>query len=205
MDDNASTLLPAQKCIFMEREEFDVIKTDVLNFLAGNEENEDTFNAIAISLFSHAYEHNKPYRSYCKKKGVVVAHVNTWRDIPAVSTDAFKTAELRTVPSQQCNRSFKTSGTTSEVQGVHYHEDLEVYDVSAIKSFRSFVGSERRPTAILFPHESNMMHSSLAHYLSLIRKEYGTWDSDHFITEEGYEHERFLSWLHAHRDQRRTF
>ncbi|MDK8234506.1 hypothetical protein [Aerococcus christensenii] len=162
-------------------------------------EKKEKFDEVALELFDYLYHHNLAYQKFCQRRGIGVRQVRTWKDIPAVSTDAFKTNFLSATPKEDCSRIFMTSGTTTGISGKHYHKDVEIYDLSAKTGFRQFVTSEKLPMAILFPDEQEMPNSSLAHYLEILRKD-GQEDSKHFITEKGLEIEAFKEWLGRHKD-----
>ena len=81
-----------------------------------------------------------------------------------------------------------TSGTTrSEVKGRHCHPTLAVYDLSMIRNFsnRFMQGGGRMRMGILFPTESVLANSSLAHYLALARDEFGSTESRYFVSPRG--------------------
>ncbi|WP_368655054.1 long-chain fatty acid--CoA ligase [Ornithinibacillus sp. 4-3] len=174
------------------------MKQAIQTFIEKPAASEQNFNELAIDLFKHLYRKNNAYQQYCRRKGIGILQVQTWKDIPSVSTEAFKNTFLSTVPEKECARVFMTSGTTSGKQGKHYHADLEIYDLSALRSFREFVSDEIRPMAILFPNVQEMPNSSLAHYLELHRKHFGTEDSRHFVTKNGLQLEAFMRWIKEH-------
>jgi hypothetical protein len=81
-----------------------------------------------------------------------------------------------------------TSGTTrGDVKGRHYHPTLAVYDASMTRNFarRFMQGTERLRMGILFPTDQEMPNSSLAHYLALAVRHFGTADSRYFVGLQG--------------------
>ncbi|QIL80513.1 long-chain fatty acid--CoA ligase [Diaphorobacter sp. HDW4A] len=161
---------------------------DLLAFIAVPGCTDDQFDQLALRLFSHQYESNAPFRSFCQRRGATLRNVKSWRDIPAVPIDAFKAMELRSEPASPAERVFMTSGTTGRAaRGRHFHPGLDVYDLSMRRHFaeRFMRGVERMPMGILFPDEQSMPNSSLAHYLALARSEFGTADSRYYLTSEG--------------------
>jgi hypothetical protein len=81
-----------------------------------------------------------------------------------------------------------TSGTTrGDVKGRHYHPSLAVYDLSMRRNFaqRFMQGTGRTRMGILFPDETAMPNSSLAHYLALAVREFGSADSRYFVSPAG--------------------
>ncbi|CEI80889.1 Acyl-protein synthetase, LuxE [Oceanobacillus oncorhynchi] len=177
-----------------------MLKEDIQMFIERPEESKYTFNELAVQLFGYLYRENEAYQQFCRRIGIGSRQVRTWKDIPAVSTDAFKNTFLSTVPGEDCERIFMTSGTTSGKQGKHYHENLDIYDFSARNSFQQFVSREKRPIAILFPDEEEMPNSSLAHYLTMLREYQGTKDSRHFFTRGGLKVQSFIQWTKEYKD-----
>jgi len=161
---------------------------DVLAFIAQDGCSEDEFDRLALRLFDYQYSNNQPYRRFCQRRGATLRNVKRWSDIPAVPIDAFKELDLRCEPPAATDRVFMTSGTTrSEVKGRHHHPTLAVYDQSMTRNFsRRFMrGSGRMRLAILFPTETVLPNSSLAHYLALALNEFGTGESGYFVSPQG--------------------
>lgn len=164
------------------------IVADVLAFIARDGCTDDAFDTLALRLFAHQYGNNPAYRRFCQRRGATLRSVKRWSDIPAVPIDAFKELALRCEPPAPSDRVFMTSGTTrSEVKGRHHHPTLAVYDESMIRNFsRRFMrGSGRMRMGILFPTETAMPNSSLAHYLALALHEFGTEESRYFVSPQG--------------------
>ena len=149
---------------------------------------DDAFDRLALRLFAHQISNNAAYRRFCQRRGATLRSVHCWSDIPAVPIDAFKELELRCAPPALTDRVFMTSGTTrSEVKGRHFHPTLEVYDRSMICNFsqRFMQGSERIEMGILFPDETVLANSSLAHYLALAVRQFGAAESRYFLSPQG--------------------
>ena len=175
----------------------------VLAFIAQDGCTDPTFDALAVRLFGYQYENNTAYRRFCQRRGATPRNAKRWNDIPAVPIDAFKELSLRSQPSAPTDRVFMTSGTTrSEVRGRHHHPTLAVYDSSMTRNFgRRFMrGRDKLPMATLFPDETVMPNSSLAHYLALAASEFGTPDSRCFVGPTGLDSEALCAALaHAER------
>jgi hypothetical protein len=165
-----------------------MISADLLKFFALSEVTDDDFNAMALRLFAHQVEHNRPFQRFCQLRGKTPRSVTHWHDIPAVPINAFKDLTLSCIPPEACKRVFMTSGTTrGDVKGRHYHPSLEVYDSSMRLNFAQHVmqGDDKIRMGILFPNEVALPNSSLAHYLQLALTHFGTYDSDYFMGEKG--------------------
>ncbi len=164
------------------------IVPDLLAFIAQADAGEDAFNALALRLFAHQFQHNTAFQKFCQQRGRTPRTVKHWRDIPAVPINGFKDLTLSCVPPESCERVFMTSGTTrGEVKGRHYHPHLQVYDLSMTLNFRQRFtgGSERVRMGLLFPSEQLMPNSSLAHYLALALHNFGTPESRYYLDTEG--------------------
>jgi len=161
---------------------------DLLAYITDVSASEERFNALALRLFAHQFQHNVPFQRYCQQRGKTLRSVRHWHDIPAVPINAFKDLTLSCAAPESCERVFMTSGTTrGDVKGRHYHPSMVLYDPSMQGHFQaSFMqGRERLRMGILFPTEQAMPHSSLAHYLALALKHFGTPDSGYFLDSEG--------------------
>jgi hypothetical protein len=171
---------------------------DLLAFLAADNPSDEDFDRQALALFAHQFQHNLPFQRFCQQRGKTLRTVKSWRDIPAVPISAFKALTLSCIPADQAERSFMTSGTTqAEVKGKHHHPTLAVYDASMIRNFRErfMAGRGRLRMGILFPDESLLPNSSLAHYLALGVREFGTEGSHYLLTQQGLDTARVIAEL----------
>ncbi|MDZ7305049.1 MAG: hypothetical protein ONB44_23205 [candidate division KSB1 bacterium] len=96
------------------------------------------FNELALELFRHQTEKNAVYRGICEQQGVTPARITSWRDIPAVTTSAFKAVALTCFPPQEAVAVFHTSGTTQKRPGKHYFRTLEFYRTAMLRSFAAY-------------------------------------------------------------------
>jgi len=160
----------------------------LLVFLAQNGCTDAEFDALAATLFERQYTHNEPYRRFCQRRGVTPRRVTGWRQVPAVPISAFKDATLSSVPPEDCERVFMTSGTSrGELKGRNHHPTIAVWDVSMRRHFeqRFLQSCGPLPMLLLFPDEGQLPNSSLARYLSLAARCYGTPDSRSYIGPQG--------------------
>lgn len=164
------------------------ITSELLTFIARSDVSDEEFNALALRIFARQFALNLPYQRFCQLRGKTPRLVKSWREIPAVPIDAFKEFTLSCVPADECERVFMTSGTTrGEVKGRHHHPNLAVYDASMLRHFSEHFmqGGARLPMGILFPTETLMQNSSLAHYLGLAMQDFGTADSAYYLDQNG--------------------
>ncbi|MEP9405365.1 long-chain fatty acid--CoA ligase [Peribacillus frigoritolerans] len=172
-----------------------VITNNIVRYMQNA--SDEAFNEQALQLFFYQYNHNLPYRTFCFQKGKTPRVVKTWRDIPAVPINAFKEVTLSSIDPSETEAVFMTSGTTKGIKGKHYHPTLEVFDKSMILNFRKrfMKETERIRMGILFPTEIEMPNSSLARYLGLGMREFGTKDSHYLLNESGIDMDRLLEYL----------
>jgi hypothetical protein len=167
----------------------------LLAYMAADDASEDAFDQQALKLFAYQYQHNLPFQRFCQQRGRTVRTVNSWRDIPPVPINGFKELTLSCVPVSDAQRTFMTSGTTQgDVKGRHHHPTLSVYDASMVRNFRQrfMQGREQIRMGILFPTEALMPNSSLAHYLALAVREFGTAQSHYLLTQDGLDMAQLL-------------
>ena len=172
----------------------------LLAFMAQDGCTDQEFDALALRLFAWQYGNNEPYRRFCQGRGATPRTVSGWRDIPAVPINGFKDLTLSCQPPAASERVFMTSGTTrGAVKGRHYHPTLAVYDSSMRRNFaaRFMRGGDRMRMGILFPTEEEMPNSSLAHYLALALRDFGTADSRYFVGPQGMDSDALCAALAA--------
>jgi hypothetical protein len=164
------------------------IEQELMAFLHLQEVDDSAFNAMALRLFKYQAQFNLPFQRFCQMRGKTPLTVTHWQDIPAVPINAFKDLDLTCTPTHNCERVFMTSGTTrGDIKGRHYHPSLLVYDTSMRLNFEQHL-MQKLPKirmGILFPPVDMMPNSSLAHYLNLSLKHFGTQDSSYFMGPSG--------------------
>ncbi len=172
---------------------------DLLAFLAADNPSDEAFDQQALALFAHQFQNNLPFQRFCQQRGKTLRTVKSWRDIPAVPISAFKALTLSCIAADQAERTFMTSGTTqAEIKGKHHHPTLAVYDASMIGNFgkRFMQGSDQKiRMGILFPDETLLPNSSLAHYLALAVREFGAEGSHYLLTQQGLDTARVITEL----------
>jgi hypothetical protein len=157
----------------------------LLAFIAQDGCTDAEFDALACALFAMQFEHDEPYRRFCQRRGIAPRRVTCWKDIPPVPISAFKDATLSCVSPEACERIFMTSGTTrGDVKGRNHHPTIAVWDQSMQRNFaRRFMrGTARLPMLTLFPDEAELRNSSLARYLSLATRSFGTEGSRSYVS-----------------------
>ncbi len=157
-------------------------------FLAQDGCTDAEFDELALALFALQYASNEPYRRFCQRRGATPRRLTRWHEVPPVPISAFKDATLSCVPPADCERVFMTSGTSrGEIKGRNHHPTIAVWDRSMRRHFeqRFMQGRAPLPMLLLFPDEVQLPNSSLARYLSLAARCYGTPGSRSYIGPKG--------------------
>jgi Acyl-protein synthetase, LuxE len=176
----------------------DQIIEAVLAFIAADSATEEAFNGLALDLFAYQFENNQPYRRFSMQRERTPRTTTTWRDIPAVPINVFKDLTMSCCAPGAAARTFMTSGTTKGgVRGKSHHPTLAVYDASMTKNFKHrFMGDrDLIRMGILFPTEDIMPNSSLAHYLALALRHFGTAGSQYLLRQDGIDFELLFAEL----------
>ena len=152
--------------------------------LAQNRDTDAAFNNLALELFALQFNANEPYRRFCLARGVTPEAVDSWRQIPAIATAAFRTCELTLLSPAERTRVFHSSGTTGQGRSRHFHNaaSLALYEASLRPWFAHCLLARqnaetrpaRRPMIMLTPAPDQAPHSSLAHMLGTVRQAYGS-------------------------------
>jgi hypothetical protein len=180
------------------KEKITSLKQSVSQYIRNDQSDEPSFNELALQLFAFQFQYNPPYQQFCKMRKRTPMTVRHWTQIPAVPISAFKEASLTTVPYEEAEATFMTSGTTRPNQkGKNAHLDLEIYDLSMQMQFKNYMLPDREKMLMfsLFPEERTLPHSSLAHYLTLALKRFGAEGSQCVYQGETFEAERLISLL----------
>jgi len=127
---------------------------------------EEEFNAVALAVHHFQRENNPPYRQFCAFEKTPVA-LQSWRDIPAVPTGAFRHAALRAFPQAETRATFHTSGTTGEGHGSHHFRSLRLYEASILRAWKT-LGIPALPQVLLTPRPGDAPHSSLSHMMGTL-------------------------------------
>ena len=173
----------------------DKLVRTILDFIDSETTTEKEFDELAIELFAYQYTNNLPFRQFAIQQGSSPRMAKTWRDIPPVPINAFKSVLLSCCVPDSSGRTFMTSGTTQDgVQGKSYHPNLDVYDRSMVKNFKNRFLSDTKniKMGILFPDTDIMPNSSLAHYLSLALDNFGTPCSSYQLNSNGIKFENLF-------------
>lgn len=126
------------------------------------------FETLALEIFAHQLRYNAPYAKYCAALGVTLEHFpQSWEEIPAIPTAAYKEAALCTFDPSSAALVFRTSGTTVGTSGSHYMETPALYDAALLAGFARAFPTQNRSTryVLLVPDPAQRPHSSLGYMM----------------------------------------
>jgi Acyl-protein synthetase, LuxE len=162
------------------------------------------FDSLALEVFRHQFDTIAPYRDYCLTRGVRSDDVRSLDEIPALSTTAFKYAELTDTvtfikPAEA--RIFMTSGTTAgrDQRGRHRVPRVDIYRASALGHLRTmlFPDGVRTRMLSLHPTADRMPESSLSQMISWTIQEFGIGDTQCVADSKGIDIGSALEFLRA--------
>ncbi len=147
---------------------------------------EKEFNSLALKLFQYQYRENSAYKNFCDAHGQTPDLVNHWHHVPALPTDAFKAEAypLTTFPPKDAEKTFLTSGTTTESRGRHHFRCTELYERSIISTWRELSLPEVCSSLFLIPSPRQAPQSSLSHMMGVVSNQLAS-QSKWLITESG--------------------
>jgi hypothetical protein len=148
------------------------------------------FQSLALAVFRHQFEHGPIYRMFCERRGMTPGTVADWLDIPAVPTDAFKSAPLISggAPAD-AEVAFRTSGTSAGAgqRGTHYLLESGLYRAALREGFRAHLLPDLESIRILSlvadPREAR--DSSLSFMIGEVMRELGAAGSGWYVSASG--------------------
>ena len=124
---------------------------------------EASFNAAALDVFKHQFEHNSVYRSFCDLLYKHPSEVKRVQQIPFLPIQFFKSHTIVS-NSKSADATFTSSGTTGSIVSKHFVSDLEIYKQSFRRGFKSFYGAIEEYTVLaLLPSYLEREGSSLVY------------------------------------------
>jgi len=146
----------------------------ICGFIQRFEEDEATFQALALDLFAHQFRENILYQRFCLARSATPETVCRWQDIPAAPAEAFKRFDLTCVPIEETRVVFHSSGTTGQQAGRHYMDAgaLTLYDTSLGLAFHHWVLPDKvsLPLWSLVASPEEAPHSSLSYMVGALMR-----------------------------------
>ena len=124
---------------------------------------ETDFENAALNIFRFQAVHNQVYQRFLNYLKVEPNQIDCVQDIPFLPIEFFKTYQ---VVSQQgpYEAVFMSSGTTGMQRSRHYVKNLDLYETSFLKAFKTFYGDIKDYTIVaLLPSYIEQGHSSLVY------------------------------------------
>lgn len=131
---------------------------------------DDDFKKAVLATFSHQFENNPVYRSFCDLLLKHPSGVKAIADIPFLPIQFFKSHKVVSLKSDTFHE-FTSSGTTGTTSS-HFVSDLSLYQKSYLNGFRHFYGNvEEVAILALLPSYLERSGSSLIFMIDdLIKK-----------------------------------
>ncbi len=127
----------------------------------------DSFEAIALEVFSYQFEHCEVYRDF-------VNHLDrpypaSLKEIPFLPIEFFKTD--RVIDKNKTDQiAFKSSGTGGN-RSSHFVADLSLYETSFIRAYQRFIGNPKDQVILaLLPNYLEQGESSLVYMVDRLMK-----------------------------------
>jgi len=145
----------------------------------GPPSDDERFGSLALRLFRLQHDLNPPLHRLCNARGITLESITDWREIPAVSTSAFKEFPFSCLPEPERSTYFESSGTTHSARSRSFHseESLELYHASLSPWFQRHLLPETTGAVeahcswdfiALTPSKLQAPHSSLVHMLDAV-------------------------------------
>ncbi|MBA2848101.1 acyl-protein synthetase [Thermosulfuriphilus ammonigenes] len=165
---------------------------EIQAFVARGLDNNDekTFNRLALKEFELQFRNIEPYRTFCLKVGRTPETVSSWEDIPAVPSLAFKKFVLTTFPPDVAVQHYMSSGTTDPTNRAKVYRDQRAVEIMVQANAlltREYLFPDIDKMKILFfaPSPKLVPGMGMAVGLGEVRRIFGTSDSAFLIGYRG--------------------
>ena len=139
---------------------------------------DEGFDRVWQQVFAYQRDHSPVYSRYCKSIGDIAT--------PYLPLEAFKHVPVTTFNHEEADLVFKSSGTGSGGQSLHYVRDRKIYEQSFSRHFSRLFGAGPITLIAHLPHYEQMGASSSLLYMV-----------EHLMSRHGDEHSAFF--LNDHR------
>lgn len=161
---------------------------------------EAVFNTLALEVFRFQYTAIPLYKKLCDRRGIAPGTIASWREIPGITTDGFKLADLFAYPPETAQRIFSTSGTTQGTKrgrSLFSAHGLELMNVAILENARQYLFSDNLTLRflILAPSPERAPHMIMAYGMEQLRRTFGDSGSKFLIGEQGFIPEELIQEL----------
>ena len=101
--------------------------------------NTEEFNELCLKIFLFQSEQNPVYRQYCNYLGIKPSAIKNVLEIPFLPVRFFREHKIIST-TEKTNIVFESSTTSGQAPSRHHVTDLSLYEISFIKTFRTFYG-----------------------------------------------------------------
>jgi len=161
------------------------------------------FNEIAMKLFRFQYDNNALFHEFANAKGVHPGDIDSWRDVPTVYNDVFKTHLVASFPLEQSVMGCLTGGTTSLTQRGRIFRDEDgkklVFTANRIMTgaylFPDFEEGMRCRILVLAPSPEFAPSMGMAIGMQQTIEAFGTDDSMFLLKRSGIDVQKLIAVL----------
>ncbi|MFN2430449.1 MAG: acyl transferase [Cryomorphaceae bacterium] len=141
----------------------------------------DSFNDLALEIFSYQYANCAPYKEFVDYLGVNPEKIKNSDSIPHIPIELYKTKVFYNAKAD-AEAVFLSSGTTGQLQSKHCVKDLSLYEKSFSLAFQHFYGNvdDYRILALL-PSYLEREGSSLVYMMNRLIEKSNDPDSGFFL------------------------
>lgn len=176
---------------------------DIFAFIEAGVEQPDTdekFNELALRLFSYQFDANIPYQRYCQKRGALPGKIDSWAEIPAVPSDAFKEVTLCTFTPDQATKVFMSSGTSDQTRRAKaYLDEMGVrYTGTSYASMSDgyiFPDERKRRALMMTPPPQTAPNSAIVWGMFKCIENHTIGEPQYFMTRDGFDVPGFVGGL----------
>lgn len=147
--------------------------------------NEQSFENLALELFSFQYEYVEPYRKYCDLLNR--NNPKTLLEIPFLPIEIFKTQGVFAVLPEKHfpdEIRFLSSGTTGAIRSKHHVLEPNIYEQSSIFTFENYFGKlDESVVCALLPNYLQKGNSSLVYMVDTFIKKTNDSRSGFFLDD----------------------
>jgi hypothetical protein len=151
----------------------------------------EPFDALAVDLARFQAARVPGYGRLCTARGIDPHEIAHASDAPAVPAEAFKLARVFAFEASEAAVTFRTSGTTSPMRGVHSMRTVASYDAAALAfgaaMFTRGLAVPRVPVVVIGPSELEAPDSSLSYMCALFARAFGDGEPAFFVRKGALE------------------
>jgi hypothetical protein len=137
----------------------------------------EPFDDVARDLARFQGKYVAGYGRLCAARDIDPASIERACEAPAVPTDAFKIADVFAFDPRNASFTFRTSGTTIGMRGIHAIRDMNTCDAAALAFGRIMLVHDLMlpvPILVVGPSEEEAADSSLGHMCGLFVRAFGS-------------------------------